>query len=106
MAKFSTAAAIAIVSAASAGICEETGFRGYMQRPIEQRHGALVRLAPDEAFWVTLLHGLLDKGVIAPRHRESLHELAASARPDGPLGQVVARACPAGRMRLSQPYFV
>jgi membrane protease YdiL (CAAX protease family) len=29
-----------IISAASAGICEETGFRGYMQRPIEQRHGA------------------------------------------------------------------
>ena len=30
-----------LVAAASAGICEETGFRGYMQRPIEQRHGAL-----------------------------------------------------------------
>lgn len=25
-----------MASAASAGICEETGFRGYMQRPIEQ----------------------------------------------------------------------
>lgn len=32
---------IAVVfSAASAGICEETGFRGYMQRPIEQNFGA------------------------------------------------------------------
>src|SRR5438309_5818659 len=29
-----------VVSATSAGICEETGFRGYMQRPIELRHGA------------------------------------------------------------------
>jgi membrane protease YdiL (CAAX protease family) len=29
-----------VVSALSAGICEEAGFRGYMQRPIEQRHGA------------------------------------------------------------------
>lgn len=29
-----------VVSALSAGICEETGFRGYMQQPIEQRHGA------------------------------------------------------------------
>ena len=29
-----------VVSATSAGICEETGFRGYMQVPIEQRHGA------------------------------------------------------------------
>ena len=33
-----------VVSAASAGICEETGFRGYMQRPIEQRHGAPVAI--------------------------------------------------------------
>lgn len=31
-----------VVSAASAGICEETGFRGYMQQPIERRYGALV----------------------------------------------------------------
>lgn len=29
-----------VVSATSAGICEETGFRGYMQQPIEERHGA------------------------------------------------------------------
>ncbi len=29
-----------MVSAASAGICEETGFRGFMQQPIEQRYGA------------------------------------------------------------------
>jgi membrane protease YdiL (CAAX protease family) len=33
-----------VVSATSAGICEETGFRGYMQRPIEQRHGAPVAI--------------------------------------------------------------
>jgi membrane protease YdiL (CAAX protease family) len=29
-----------VVSATSAAICEETGFRGYMQQPIEGRHGA------------------------------------------------------------------
>jgi membrane protease YdiL (CAAX protease family) len=29
-----------VVSATSAGICEETGFRGYLQQPIEERHGA------------------------------------------------------------------
>ena len=29
-----------VVSAASAEICEETGFRGYMQRPIELKRGA------------------------------------------------------------------
>jgi len=33
-----------VVSAASAGICEEVGFRGYMQRPIEKRHGALLAI--------------------------------------------------------------
>ena len=33
-----------VVSAASAGICEETGFRGYMQRPIETRHGPVVAI--------------------------------------------------------------
>jgi membrane protease YdiL (CAAX protease family) len=31
-----------VVSAASAAICEETGFRGFMQQPIEQRHGPTV----------------------------------------------------------------
>ncbi|HWD67333.1 MAG TPA: CPBP family intramembrane glutamic endopeptidase [Caulobacteraceae bacterium] len=30
---------VVIIAAASAGICEETGFRGYLQRPIEDRHG-------------------------------------------------------------------
>ncbi|MGD0733659.1 MAG: type II CAAX endopeptidase family protein [Terracidiphilus sp.] len=29
-----------VVSAVSAGVCEETGFRGYMQRPLEIRYGA------------------------------------------------------------------
>ena len=33
-----------IISAASAGICEEMGFRGYMQRPIEKRYGPLVAI--------------------------------------------------------------
>ena len=34
-----------IVAALSAGICEETGFRGYMQRPIEQSSGPIVAIA-------------------------------------------------------------
>jgi membrane protease YdiL (CAAX protease family) len=33
-----------VIAAASAGICEETGFRGYMQRPIELRHGPRVAI--------------------------------------------------------------
>ena len=44
-----------VVSAASAGICEETGFRGYMQRPIEQRHGAPIAILVSSLFF-TLLH--------------------------------------------------
>ena len=34
-----------VIAAASAAICEETGFRGYMQQPIEQRHGAVTAIA-------------------------------------------------------------
>jgi membrane protease YdiL (CAAX protease family) len=34
-----------IVSALSAGICEETGFRGYMQRPIEKSSGPVIAIA-------------------------------------------------------------
>ena len=37
--------AAVVVAAASAAICEETGFRGYMQRPIETRHGAVTAIA-------------------------------------------------------------
>ena len=44
-----------VVSAASAGICEEIGFRGYMQRPIEQRHGAPTAILVSSLFF-TLVH--------------------------------------------------
>jgi membrane protease YdiL (CAAX protease family) len=43
------------VSAASAGICEEIGFRGYMQRPIEKRYGALAAILISSLFFM-LLH--------------------------------------------------
>jgi membrane protease YdiL (CAAX protease family) len=48
-----------VVSAASAGICEETGFRGYMQHPIERRHGAPTAIFVSSVFFM-LLH--LTKG--------------------------------------------
>ena len=48
-----------VASATSAGICEETGFRGYMQRPIEQRHGAPVAILIS-SFFFTAVH--LTKG--------------------------------------------
>ncbi len=35
----------AVISAVSAGICEETGFRGYMQQPLELRYRAPVAIA-------------------------------------------------------------
>jgi membrane protease YdiL (CAAX protease family) len=44
-----------VISAASAGICEETGFRGYMQRPIELSHGAPVAILISSLFF-TVLH--------------------------------------------------
>ena len=40
-----------VVSAASAGICEETGFRGYMQRPIELRHGPRIAIFMSSLFF-------------------------------------------------------
>jgi membrane protease YdiL (CAAX protease family) len=46
---------VVVVSAASAGICEETGFRGYMQQPIEQRHGAPTAILVSSLFFM-LLH--------------------------------------------------
>ena len=44
-----------VISAASAGICEETGFRGYMQRPIETRHGPAIAIAISAVLF-TLVH--------------------------------------------------
>jgi len=43
-----------VVSATSAGICEETGFRGYMQRPIEVRHGAPIAILISSFFFMAL----------------------------------------------------
>lgn len=44
-----------VIAAASAGICEETGFRGYMQQPIEERHGVFVAILISAACF-TLVH--------------------------------------------------
>lgn len=44
-----------IVSAVSAGVCEEIGFRGYMQRPIEEHHGAMIGILISTIFF-TLVH--------------------------------------------------
>ena len=46
---------VCIVSALSAAICEETGFRGYMQQPIERRHGPVVAILISSMFFM-LVH--------------------------------------------------
>ncbi len=61
-----------------------------------EQHGALIEPALDDAFWVLLLHCLLDKGRIAPRHRPRLVELVAQARTDSPLACYTAGICPPG----------
>jgi membrane protease YdiL (CAAX protease family) len=43
-----------VVSAISAGICEETGLRGYMQRPLEQQYGAPVAILVSSFFFMAL----------------------------------------------------
>jgi membrane protease YdiL (CAAX protease family) len=44
-----------VISALSAAACEETGFRGYMQRPIEERHGPAIAIAISSLFFM-LVH--------------------------------------------------
>lgn len=43
-----------VVSAISAGICEEILFRGYLQRPIEQRRGAAIAILISSLFFMSL----------------------------------------------------
>lgn len=50
---------VVVISAVSAGICEETGFRGYMQRPMEQRYGTTAAILTSSLLF-TLVH--LSKG--------------------------------------------
>jgi len=50
---------VVVVSAVSAGICEETGFRGYMQRPLETHYSPRAAILIS-AFFFTIVH--LNKG--------------------------------------------
>jgi membrane protease YdiL (CAAX protease family) len=52
-----------VISALSAGVCEETGFRGYMQRPIEERHGPAIAIAISSFFFM-LVHLTKDWSII------------------------------------------
>ncbi len=61
-----------------------------------RRRGVLFEPGSNDAFWVLLLHCLLDKGSVASRYRASLQELATSARAGGELAGAAERVCPAG----------
>jgi thymidylate kinase len=52
-----------------------------------------IRLAPDDAFWVLLLHCALDKRAVAPRHRSTLQQLAAPEPLTGPMATFMANFC-------------
>lgn len=52
-----------IVSALSAGICEETGFRGYMQRPIEKSSGPIAAITVSSLVFM-LIHLTKDWALI------------------------------------------
>jgi thymidylate kinase len=61
-----------------------------------ERQGAAWILNPDDAFWVLLLHCLVDKGRVPDRHRDRLQVLAPSATAQSPVAEVAARLLPEG----------
>jgi hypothetical protein len=77
------------------GLCFRLADAGVVLRN-SQASGTVRMLAPDDAFWVLLLHCLLEKDAIAERHRATLSDVAGFASADGPLGTVTDRSCPPG----------
>ncbi len=61
-----------------------------------QRVASLSVLADDDAFWSLLLHCLLDRGNVPPKHAERLADLAGSAYVDSPLAHWTTACCPEG----------
>lgn len=53
------------------------------------RDGNGSRLASDDAFWMLLLHDLLDRASIPDHHADQLARLVVEARADGQLGRAV-----------------
>jgi thymidylate kinase len=54
------------------------------------------RLAPDDDFWVLLLHCALDKRAVAARHRSMLQQLAVTQPLTGPMAMFIAGFCGTG----------
>lgn len=63
------------------------------------RMGSVPVAAPGDEFWITLLHCLLDRGVVPQKHRERLAQLAHAADPRHPL--VASLPDPAGLVALA-----
>jgi hypothetical protein len=71
---------------------------GAAEGVLARRHNAkgVWLAAPDDAFWMLLLHCLLDKGRVPPHHAARLQELAPAAEPDSDLARAAASSLPAG----------
>jgi thymidylate kinase len=61
-----------------------------------QRLGEMWAPSDDDAFWLLLLHCLLDKQTVPAHYRERLVDLAGRALVDGPFGRLAQRICPDG----------
>ncbi len=68
------------------------GAEGCLARRVE-RDGVWT-LAPDDAFWLLLLHVLLDGGHAGDRRRARLEELAGAEVATGAVARTIANACP------------
>ncbi|CAA9245037.1 MAG: Transcription-repair coupling factor [uncultured Acidimicrobiales bacterium] len=79
------------------------GARGCLAR--RRRAGDLPLPAAGDAFWLLLLHGLLDRPRIADRHRSTLALLAAEDV-TGPLQEAVSDLLPAGSDAAQVPLLV
>jgi thymidylate kinase len=67
----------------------QTGAEAACLWRVESR-GGVRRLHPADEFWITLLHCLLDKGRIKPRHRDGLQQLVHGADDEGPMQARIA----------------
>jgi thymidylate kinase len=69
---------------------------GVLDRSV--RDGKVVTPSPDDAFWLLLLHCLLDKGAVPEHYRDRLLQGAPAAALGGELGTAVDRALAASAL--------
>lgn len=61
-----------------------------------RKRGVLFEADPQDAFWIMLLHCLLDKGELTSRYHTSLQQLAVSAQMDHELANTIEALSPVG----------